>query len=78
MTRSPYLGVAALLHHLPLVENDDLVGVLDGGQTVRDDDGSSVASEVLEVTHDLRLRLEMMFVFVYRKGNKGAATQSQG
>ena len=35
------LGVRALLAHAAVVKHDDAIGVLDGGQAVRDDDGGA-------------------------------------
>jgi len=42
------LVVAALFDDAAFVENDDAVGGLDGGQTVRDDEGGTVFDDLLE------------------------------
>ena len=47
------LGMAAALHHLAAVQYDDLVGVDDGGEPVRDDQGGHVAADLEETGLDL-------------------------
>lgn len=51
------LVVAAALQHLALFHHHDLVGVFDGRQAVRDDQGGSVLHQVVQAALDVPLRL---------------------
>ena len=51
------LVVRADVHDPPVVDEDDLVHIFDGGDTVRDEDGREPRPVLFEVREDLLLRL---------------------
>lgn len=46
------LAVCALLAHPAAVQHQDLIGVLDGRQAVRDDDGGALLCDAVQGTHN--------------------------
>lgn len=57
MNLAGYLSVTSLLQHPPFLQYHDLVRVLNGGESVRNYDRRSVATQRREVTHNLNFSL---------------------